>query len=283
LYLDFEAVSKLWDAERLLNIRVGRMDVPFGEEYLYRDAIDNPLISHSLADFWGVDEGIELYGSASKLSYVIAVQNGGVSGTRDFNPDKSVAARISYDPSKLVHLSLSAMRTGDLDVAGDQVSELWFGGGWFRSIGSPATTEFHANLIQTDLALNFSRGHIRASGGYARYDDNDPLAENRRDFYFYALEGVCNVTRKFYAGVRFSQIFVADGYPLPGQGDMGNYFFNPFGPQAEELWRCSIGFGYRFSPNLLVKTEYSLEGGKEVGGARREDVDMFSAQAAFGF
>src|SRR6478736_1714399 len=187
LYLDFEAVSKLWDAERLLNIRVGRMDVPFGEEYLYRDAIDNPLISHSLADFWGVDEGIELYGSASKLSYVIAVQNGGVSGTRDFNPDKSVAARVSYDPTKLVHLSLSAMRTGDLDTTDDGVSELWFGGGWFRSIGSPATTEFHANLIQTDLALNFSRGHIRASGGVARYDDNDPLAENRRDFYFYAL------------------------------------------------------------------------------------------------
>jgi hypothetical protein len=204
-------------------------------------------------------------------------------GTRDFNPDKSVAARISYDPTKLVHLSLSAMRTGDLDVAGDQVSELWFGGGWFRSIGSPATTEFHANLIQTDLGLNFSRGHVRASGGFARYDDNDPLADNQRDFYFYAIEGVCNVTRKFYAGARFSQIFVADGYPLPGQGDMGNYFFNPVGPQAEELWRCSIGLGYRFSPNLLVKTEYSFEGGKEVGGARREDVDMFSAQAAFGF
>ncbi len=283
LYLDFEAVSKLWNAERLLNIRVGRLDVPFGEEYLYRDAIDNPLISHSLADFWGVDEGIEFYGSAGKMSYVIAVQNGGVPGARDFNPDKSVAARISYDPTKLVHLSLSAMRTGDLDVAGDELSELWFGGGWFRSIGSPATTEFHANLIQADLALNFSRGHVRASGGYARYDDNDPLADNQRDFFFYSLEGVCNVTRKFYAGARFSRIFVTDGYPLPGQGDMGNYFFNPFGPQAEELWRCSVGLGYRFSPNLLVKTEYSLEGGKEVGGARREDVDMFSAQAAFGF
>lgn len=283
LYLDFEDVSKLWNVERLLNLRVGRMDVPFGEEYLYRDAIDNPLISHSLADFWGVDEGIEFYGSVGQASYVIAVQNGGAAGARDFNSDKSVTARISYDPHKLVHLSLSAMRTGDLDATDDYVSELWFGGGWFRSIGSPAATEFHANLIQGDLALNFSRGHVRASGGFARYDDNDPLAENRRDFFFYSVEGVCNLTRKFYAGARFSQIFVDGGYPLPGQGDLGNYFFNPFGPQAEELWRCSVGLGYRFSPQLLVKTEYSFEGGKELGGARREDVDMFSAEAAFGF
>ena len=283
LYLDFEDVSKLWGTERLLNIRAGRMDIPFGEEYLYRDAIDNPLISHSLADFWGVDEGIEFYGSMGKVSYVLAVQNGGVSGTRDFNSDKSVAARISYDPTKLVHLSLSAMRTGDLDATDDYLSELWIGGGWFRSIGSTNTTEFHANLVQADLALNFSRGHIRASGGFARYDDNDSLAENRRDFYFYAIEGICNVTRKFYAGARVSQIFVNGGYPLPGQGDMGAYFFNPFGPQAEELWRCSIGLGYRFSPQLIVKTEYSLEGGKELGGAQREDVNMFSTEAAFGF
>ena len=283
LYLDFEDVSKLWGPERLLNIRVGRMDIPFGEEYLYRDAIDNPLISHSLTDFWGVDEGIELYGSAGKFSYVLAVQNGSMPGARDFNPDKAVVARLSYDPHQRVHLSLSAMRTGDLDVAGDELSELWIGGGWFRSIGSPATTEFHANLVQADFALNFSRGHIRASGGMARYDDNDPAADNQRDFYFYSLEGVSDITKKLYAGIRFSQIFVNKGYPLPGQGDLGTYFFNPFSPQAEELWRCSLGLGYRFSPHLVVKTEYSFEGGKELGGARREDVNMVSAQAAFGF
>lgn len=282
LYLDFEEVSKLWNA-RGLNLRVGRLDVPFGEEYLYRDAIDNPLISHSLADFWGVDEGLELYGALGKVSYVIAVQNGGVSGTRDFNADKSVAVRLAYDPNKLLHLSLSAMRTGDLDATDDYFSELWFGGGWFRSIGSTNTTEFHAHLIQADLALNFSRGHLRASGGFARYDDNDSLADNRRDFYFYALEGVCDVTKKLYAGARFSQIFVDQGYPISGQGDLGRYFFNPFGPRAEELWRCSVGLGYRFSPRLLVKTEYSFEGGKQVGGTRRKEVDMFSAEAAFGF
>src|SRR5207253_2373857 len=45
-YLDFENISKLWHQDRTLNLRIGRMDIPFGEEYQFRDAIDNPLISH---------------------------------------------------------------------------------------------------------------------------------------------------------------------------------------------------------------------------------------------
>src|SRR3954468_24224410 len=54
-YIDFENVSRFWHWDRMLSVRLGRIDIPFGEEYIYRDAIDNPLISHSLTDFWGVD------------------------------------------------------------------------------------------------------------------------------------------------------------------------------------------------------------------------------------
>ncbi len=283
LYLDFEDVSKLWGRDRQLNVRAGRFDIPFGEEYLARDAIDNPLISHSLSDLWGVDEGIELYGSLGKFSYVAAVQNGGVSGTRDFNADKSVAGRLSYDPTRWLHVSASAMRTGDLDAQNDYLSETWFGGGWFRSIGSADTTVFHANLLQGDVALQFSRGHLKAFGGIAQYDDNDPNGNNRRDIYYYSVEGVVDVTRKLYAAARFSQIFADKGYPLPGGGDMGKYFFNPFGPQAEELWRLSLGLGYRFNRHLLVKAEYTFEQGKEVGGSSRNHVNLFAAEAAFAF
>ena len=36
LYLDVENVSKLWNRDRMLNLRLGRMYIPFGEEYLAR-------------------------------------------------------------------------------------------------------------------------------------------------------------------------------------------------------------------------------------------------------
>jgi len=281
LYLDFEDVSQLWGAERQLNIRAGRFDIPFGEEYVTRDAIDNPLISRSVVDLWGVDEGIEFYGAFGKVSYVFAVQNGSVPGAADFDGDKSLTARLSFDPNSWLHLSVSGMRTGDIDATDDYLSELWIGGGWFRSIGSPATTEFHANLVQSDVRVRLPHGHLKAFGGYARYDDDDPTADNRRDIYYYSVEAEHRFTRKLYAAARFSQMFAEDGYPLLGYRPMDDFFSGAV--MTEELWRLSLGLGYRFSENLVVKTEYSFEGGRETNGDKRAHENFFGAEAAFKF
>jgi hypothetical protein len=108
LYVDFEDVSAAWGRPGLLNVRAGRLNIPFGEEYLVRTPVANPLISHSLADIWGVDEGVEIYGRIGPAQYVVAVQNGGVSRLRDFNADKSVTARVSWAPARW--LRVTAMR-----------------------------------------------------------------------------------------------------------------------------------------------------------------------------
>ena len=281
LYVDFEDVSLLWNRERQLNVRAGRLDIPFGEEYLHRDAIDNPLISHSLSDFWGVDEGVELYGAFGKFNYAVAVQNGGNSDTRDFNRDKSVAGRIGFDPNRWLHLSVSAMRTGDLDVNNDGVSAMWFGSGFFRSLaaGSGATL-FHANLVEGDVVVKWSRGQLGMFGGAACYDDNAPAGGNRRTVYYYSIEARQQLVRKLYAAARFSQILAANGVPIVGNGDFGNYFY---GPLTKDIWRLSLGLGYRFSENLLLKTEYSIERGHEVGGDTRDQEDLFAVEAALKF
>src|SRR6202167_2402855 len=113
LYLDAQDVSDLWGEDRQLNVRAGRMYIPFGEEYLSRYAIDDPLISHSVSDIWGYGPGVEAYGALNKFSYVVAVQNdSGENGVQDFNGDKAVSGRIGFDPDKHFHFSISAMRTG---------------------------------------------------------------------------------------------------------------------------------------------------------------------------
>jgi hypothetical protein len=274
-YIDFENISRLWHQER-----IGRLDVPFGEEYIYRDAIDNPLISRSLSDIWGVDAGIEAYGSIGPVSYVVAVQNGG-DNYRDFTRDKSVAGRLSYDPAHWLHLSVSGMRTGDLNNPGDTWSALYFGGdGWIRALGSTNTTRFHANLVEGDVELRLSRGHLKAFGGYMHYNDNDPSNNNQRDIYYYSVEGLFNATKKIYGVARFSQILAHNGFPIVGNGNMGPYFF---GALTSQIWRLSLGLGYRFSPNLLLKGEYSFERGRQVSGEVRDHEDLFAVEAAFKF
>jgi hypothetical protein len=280
LYLDFENLSRFWGCDRMLTLRAGRFYIPFGEEYQDRFAIDNPLISHSVSDLWGADDGVQLFGAVDKVSYNLAVQSGGGSASRDFTGDKSVTGRIGYDPAKWLHLSVSGMRTGELDVQNDVVSAIWFGDGFFRSLGSPATTRFQANLVEGDVQTSFSILQLKAAGGYINYGDNDPAGSNHRDVYYYYLEGKYDVTRKFYAAARMSEVFANNGFPIVGNGPMGTYLFDEL---TSQYWRLSLGAGYAFSKNLLVKAEYSLNRGTELDGTPRDREDAFALETAFAF
>lgn len=282
LYLDFQDASRLWGKDGQLNVRAGRLDIPFGEEYLTRFAIDNPLILHSVPDLWGMDPGIELYGTLGKFCYVVAVQNGSdANGVQDFDGDKSVAGRIGYDPAPWLHFSVSGMRTGDLNAPKDKMSALWIGNGFFRSLGSTnGTTTFHANLVEADVTARWSSGHVGAFGGYARYGDNDPTANNARGAFYYSVEGVQELPHRFYAAARFSGITAHQGFPMVGNGNFGNYFFREL---STELWRVSLGLGYRFNDRLVIKAEYALERGRDAGGDARDQEDFFGTEAAFRF
>jgi hypothetical protein len=280
LYLDAQDISDLWGRDGQLNLRAGRMYIPFGEEYLTRYAIDDPLISHSVADIWGYGPGVELYGALGKFNYVLAVQNdSGKNGVQDFNGDKAVSGRIGYDPNKHLHFSVSAMRTGNLNVQNDDYSSLWFGNEYLQPLGGPQTTLFHAELAEGDVTARWASGHITAFGGYGRYGDNDPMASNGRNFFFYSAEAVQNLPKKFFAAMRFSQVISDKGVPILGLGSYGTYGDD----LTTELWRLSLGLGYRFSDQLLVKTEYSFEGGRDLDGTQRDHEDFFGTEAAFKF
>ena len=276
LYLQFENLAKYWDMDQLLNARIGQFYIPFGEEYLYRFAIDDPLISHSLSDLWGYDPGIELYGSWRKLSYVAAVQNGGISTLNDGNADKSVAVRVGYDPLSWVHFSASAMRTGDLSVQSDGVSALWFGGGLFQSIGSTNASLFHVNLAELDASAKWKSGYVRVAGGYAGYDDNNSVSDDHRDIYYYYIEALQHLTPKLYGVTRLSQIRAPGGYLI--EGDTAT-----LGLPTSDLWRLSLGLGYSLSSHLVLKVEYLFEKGQLSTGGRRDHENMFATEAAFKF
>jgi hypothetical protein len=281
VYLDVENISRLWDQESQVNLRLGRFDIPIGEEYISRDAIDNPLISHSIMDLWGVDEGIALYGTFNKkLHYIAAVQNGGGSVVHDFHRDKSIAVRIGYDPARSVHLSVSAMRTGALDANKDRSSELWLGSGVVRSLGSGATTTIEADVLQGDVQVKLAGAKVKAAGGVLRYDDNDPGVNNRRQVYYYSVEAEQPIYRGAYAAARWSQVFAERGFPIVGNGDPG-YYFN--GPLTENLWLLSLGLGYRWNSHLHFKAEYSLARGRLLNGPVRDSEDLIAALMAFAF
>jgi hypothetical protein len=96
------------------------------------------------------------------------------------------------------------------------------------------------------------------------------------------VEGVRDFTKKFYGAARFSEMFAPNGIPFVGAAPIGN-FFNPYAPLTTEYWRLSLGLGYRFSPNLVLKGEYSFNEGHIINGQARDQESVFAVQAAFKF
>lgn len=283
LYAEFENIG---GKENLFNIRFGRFDIPFGEEYLTRDAIDNPFVSHSLSDIWGVDEGAELYGFTKNVEYIFAVQNGSEPLIQDFDADKSIVGRVKFKFNPNIHFSLSAMRTGDIDVEQDKFSGIWFSNSELMTLGSAETTsKFHAGLVQLDGHWSWQSGHIHAGGGYLNYEDNDSAADNSRDVYYFQLEGVQNLNSGqniWYAGARYSRITADNGFPLVANGNIDRYEFD-HSLFTKELWRFGAAIGYRIGHNFLIKTEYNFEHGKFIDDTARNGEDFFGIEAAFKF
>ena len=281
-YLDVENLAGNRVADRLINLRLGRFAIPYGEEYQVRLPWQNPLISHSVSDFWGIDEGIEVYGETGRLAYAAAVQNGGVSRLRDFHRDKALVARISWTPAPALNLSASVFRTGKLDRARDTTSEMWIGNAFFRSIGkAPTTRTYQADLGQVDLRWRWQSGSFAGSVGRGRYSDDDTAADNRRSFDFYHLQLVQTLIGKSYAAARYSALSTDKGYYLPGLGSYSEFFLGE--TLTRKTTRLSLGAGYRFNSALNLKLEYTFEDARRMTGAKRDDEDQFAAELAVKF
>src|SRR5207249_6066437 len=168
--------------------------------------------------------------------------------------------------------------TGDLDAKRDGVSELWVANGFVMNLDSTGqATRFHANLVEGDAQILLPFGHLKGAGGYLHYNDNAPAVDNHNDFYYYYLEALYRLTKTFYGAARFSQILAPQAFPLSGNGSA----WPP--PSTKDLWRLSLGLGFRPSENLLLKGEFSYDGGRTASGEGRNHENMFAVEAAFKF
>ncbi len=282
LYADFERVF-VAGRDRTFNVRAGRFYLPFGEEYQVRNVVDNPLITHSVADIWGIDEGVQAYGQWGPVRYNLAVQNGGHKTLHDYDSDKSVVARVSVDPVPQLHLSASAMRTGRLNNANDVFSEVWLAGAFFRALGPVSTTPtFHAELAEVDAAWHWPTGHFKGAAGWIGFDDDNPAGGDKRNMSYFSLETVQQMGGGFFGAARYSGLHAPKGFPLVGLGNFSQYEF--VDPPTKDLERLSLGVGYRFAAPLVWKFDYSWEYGRLMNGASRSGEDnMLSTEIAMRF
>lgn len=272
-YVEFKPLAERSE----VRIRLGRIEVPFGREYLRRDASHNPLISRSAADTRGVDEGIQLQGAAGSWDWAVALQNGLHRPASHLFAARSIAVRGGYSSARGYRLGLSALRTGRLPQEAGAEGPLWLGNAPMRRLPGSQAPSVRLSGLALDASVAGRAGRIAAEAGVLVYRDDDPRRAVRRGVPFLTVEAVGELGRGAYGAVRYSRVGAASGFFLPGDGRLEDVRL------TEELERLSLGFGYRPAPPLLLKLEHTFQRGRWAGGAERAEENQTAAEAVVRF
>jgi hypothetical protein len=297
-----------------LNVKIGRTFMPFGEEYLRWDAIDNPLGSYTTSLPWAQDEGVLLFGDLlpkGELSYATALQNGNAGFNFDDNPNKTFSARLSSQILPWLHVSGSYLNLGKQgSTTSKGTSEFWLSGFHIQPLGttSAASGASPSNIVtaqgfEGDMVVSESSlGRIWANYGYLYISDGGGNQFNRT-IRWYTGEIMGNLpktSQKAYLIGRYSAIGTFDptvGYRFAGTELASTNLSNNSSPYSalnydqRDLFRWSVGGGYRFTENVLGKIEYTWEDTHLISSAldvpaevaQLKEHNFFIAELAFKF
>lgn len=245
-----------------LSGRLGRFKLGFGEETWSDNPIEGILPSNSAAKAGVSDEGLELAGKIKldkitiadytlrPLGWVVSVSDGNAGVGSDSSANKAFLGKIYYTPIDPLYLSASYYDSGDL---GTQNTEMAIGGSGLSSRPAGANN-WQRSVWEADARYDFKKGKkpldppafsdskaiLRLS--YGEFQDSS-VTDRYGNFGF--VDGICNLTRKFYAAGRYSFVNL--------DGDI-TATLNSVTANIYE--RYSLGGGYRWSENTIVKLSY---------------------------
>jgi hypothetical protein len=244
--------------EGALGLKIGRIDIPFGEEYLWHDASDNPMITQSVAYPYGFDEGILGYGTVKDVGWVLSVTDGNDARSTEDGDSKAFNAKLSKNLSERLYVSLSGMLHGlsgrsAFEFAGSHLEPVGVGG--TSTAGSSGSPRIKANLYEVNATYSVPRrGHLTLSFGQSHLSD-DAVGFDR-DLSWGMVEGKLHFTDSTYCIARVSEIGTyssSEGYHFDGKIIAnGNA---EFGYDTKRLQRLALGFGYKPNPMTVIKLE----------------------------
>jgi hypothetical protein len=276
LYGEFQGIGdSSW-----LNLQVGRFQIPVGEAYLRysRGYWDQPFVTNPVGAPWWWDEGVKLYGSDEddRLGYVASLTNGETSFDEDASSDEQATLKLFTNPTPWLHLSVSGLRSGTIGSVDDRaMGALWLGETWARAFGAgsdlpnligggavadgPNELE-DTTLLGADVILRQPGwGHLWLGSGTYRIDSAGASLYDRELRYWIAellVEAslVLPELDPFYVALRAAGLGTGDGeegYLLDSR------YSDRFGYNMEELTSYSAVLGWKLTPNLRLRLEYT--------------------------
>jgi hypothetical protein len=304
-YADFQGIA----GSDWLNAQVGRFQIPVGESYLRysRGYATRPFVSNDFGPWWW-DEGVRMYGAsrsdgAGRFGYVASVSDGDTPFNTETDSDKQLTLKLFYEPFQWLHVSASALRTGELgDHDSNASGAVWLGEMWARAFGAgtgvpnfqdgvvvaDGPRRLHETwLVGGDAILDFEdRARLWLGAGRYAIDSNRGSFYDRTLYYWIAelvLRGAWlgEGLRPFYAGVRATGVGTydsEDGYLLDVRRA------DTLGWNMETLTEYSGVLGWDITSWLRLRTEYTNQRIDLVRGVpadirgRARDADFYAVE-----
>ena len=264
-------IPYLKDTPFSLSSRLGRFKLGFGEENWSNNPVESVLPSNSAANAGVIDEGLELSGKIklekiglNPLGWVTSISNGNSTAGSDSGGGKAFMGKLYYAPIDPLYLSATYYDSGRLKSSD---SEFSIAGLRIRPTGA---ADWQRNAWTVDARYDFKKGKaplsplvysdskaiVRLSyGGF--HDAVSTAGVNERAGNFAFLEGIYNINKKVYAAARYSYV------------DLDNEVTASLNSvTANKYDRYSLGMGYRWSDNTLLKLGYDWN--KETGPSTQE-------------
>jgi len=291
LYVRFDGLGGL----EALHLKLGRFLVPFGEEYLRQSEArpENPLLDSSVASPYGWDEGVLLFGPllGGVVDYYLSLTNGDFGFNQNTSGDIQVAGKLDVHPAPWLLGSISALRVGRLgsDVQPGIASLEWSGHNPRAFGGASGVPNFQSGVQVPDDPTNrlgrvqaweadlvfqdASLGRFRLAAGGVDIRSADDGFYDRRLLYGIA-EGILEA-RVFSADL--DALYFAARMSAIGTGSsekgylLGDYAGgSALGYNSRTFAQVSLGLGYRLSPRIVLKGEYSASDYRLVRGVTPE-------------
>jgi hypothetical protein len=241
----------------LLNFRLGRIDLPYGDEYLWQYPIDNPMILRTAEWVWGFSQGVLVFGHSGALGWQASITDGLAAPALDHDDstDKSLNAKLTFNPDSGIHFALSGMDGGDHAASNlnfDSVNITPVGSlPGFSVLGVSPSSMVDFKAWQGDARLKFGPLRLMGDYGMVYIDDVYPFS---RTLSYYFGEAKFDLTRELYVCGRYSAIGTFngnEGYMFGGDYDNAT----DFGYDVESFSRVGGAIGYRLSKNTVWKAE----------------------------
>lgn len=186
---------------------------------------------------WGPSytNGFSLFGNKDKFNYAFEIKNAALGSTPSewdigFNnlSEPTISGRIGFQPNAALTIGISASQGPYLNADAPSIFD---------------RNDFKQTLIGADLRWSHRNWIISGEAFFSTYDSLD---EDLQTFSYY-LQARYKVAPGIWVAGRFGQT-LSNEVSIPSGGTA---------PWSPDLLRAEISLGWRITPELLLKTQYT--------------------------